>query len=47
MAAAPDSVTLLPGTAKHLWAPYAGKAALVVGGGLRHATRWHEPPGQP
>lgn len=34
MAAEPDSVTILPGAARRLWAPYAGKAALMVQGGL-------------
>lgn len=29
----PDSVTIQPGTAKNLWVPYAGKAALIVQGG--------------
>lgn len=32
-AAGPDSVTMLPGTAKHLWPQYAGRAALIVQGG--------------
>lgn len=29
----PDSVTIQAGTAKHLWASHAGKAALIVQGG--------------
>jgi class I fructose-bisphosphate aldolase len=33
IAAGPDSVTMLAGTAKQLWAPYAGKAALIIQGG--------------
>jgi class I fructose-bisphosphate aldolase len=34
MAAHPDSVTIQPGTAKYLWPQYAGKAALIVQGGM-------------
>ncbi len=34
MAADPDSVTMLPGSARHLWPPYAGRAALIIQGGL-------------
>jgi fructose-bisphosphate aldolase, class I len=34
MARPPDSVTLLPGSARSLWAPYAGRAALIVQAGL-------------
>jgi class I fructose-bisphosphate aldolase len=33
MSAGPDSVTMLAGTAKQLWAPYAGQAALIIQGG--------------
>ena len=31
--AGPDSVTMLAGSAKQLWSPYAGRAALIVQGG--------------
>lgn len=34
MEAGPDSVTILPGAAKQLWKPYAGRAALILQGGL-------------
>ena len=34
IAAGPDSVTMLAGTAKQLWAPYAGRAALIIQGGM-------------
>lgn len=34
MAAQPDTVTMLPGSARHLWAPYAGKASLILQAGL-------------
>jgi class I fructose-bisphosphate aldolase len=30
MEGTPDTVTMTAGTAKHCWAPYAGKAALIV-----------------
>jgi class I fructose-bisphosphate aldolase len=30
MAGTPDTMTMTAGTAKHCWAPYAGKAALIV-----------------
>lgn len=33
MAGKPDSVTIQVGTAKNLWVPYAGKAALIIQGG--------------
>jgi len=33
VAASPDSVTMQPGTARHLWARHAGKAALIIQGG--------------
>ena len=33
VSAAPDSVTVQPGSARHLWAPYAGRAALIIQGG--------------
>jgi len=33
VSAKPDSVTIQPGSAKHLWANHAGKAALIVQGG--------------
>jgi class I fructose-bisphosphate aldolase len=32
MTARPDSVTMLQGTAKHLWPRYAGRAALIIQG---------------
>lgn len=34
MRAEPDSVTMMPGAAKHLWPLYAGNAALIVQGGM-------------
>lgn len=34
MSGGPDSVTMLGGAASRLWAPYAGKAALIVQGGM-------------
>jgi class I fructose-bisphosphate aldolase len=34
IAAGPDSVTMLAGTAKQLWPPYAGRASLIVQAGL-------------
>ena len=30
MAGTPDTMTMTAGTAKHCWAPYAGKAALII-----------------
>ncbi|MEP3278872.1 MAG: class I fructose-bisphosphate aldolase [Stappiaceae bacterium] len=33
MAGQPDYVSIQPGAAKNLWAPYAGKAAMVIQGG--------------
>jgi class I fructose-bisphosphate aldolase len=33
MAGKPDSVTIQVGTAKNLWVPYAGSAALIIQGG--------------
>lgn len=33
MSASPDSITIQPGSAKHLWGPYVGRAALIVQGG--------------
>lgn len=33
VAAGPDSVTMQPGSAKHLWGPHAARAALIVQGG--------------
>lgn len=34
MTAGPDSVTMLGGSARHLWHSYAGNAALIVQGGM-------------
>lgn len=43
MSAGPDSVTIQPGSAQHLWGSYAGKAALIVQGGCFTADdRIHE-----
>jgi class I fructose-bisphosphate aldolase len=33
MSGRPDSVSIQPGAAKHLWHPYAGRAALIIQGG--------------
>lgn len=33
VSATPDSVTIQPGSAKHMWAPHAGKAALIIQAG--------------
>lgn len=33
MSATPDSVTIQPGSAKHLWGNYVGKSALIIQGG--------------
>lgn len=33
ISASPDSVTIQPGSAKHLWSAHAGKAALLIQGG--------------
>ena len=43
MSVGPDSVTIQPGSAKHLWGSYVGKAALIVQGGCFTADdRIHE-----
>jgi class I fructose-bisphosphate aldolase len=48
VAAGPDTVTMVGGTAKHLWAPYAGRVSLIVQGGCFTADdRIHELVGTP
>lgn len=43
MESGPDSVTILPGAARRLWSPYAGRAGLIVQGGCFTADdRVHE-----
>lgn len=37
MLAGPDSVTMMPGAAKHLWPRYVGQAGLIVQGGMMTA----------
>ena len=34
MTAEPDSVTMLPGSASHLWGKFAGQASLIIQGGM-------------
>lgn len=48
LAAGPDTVTMVSGTAKHLWAPYAGQASLILQAGCFTADdRVHELIGTP